>query len=241
MLQVIKRRLTPKLTRPRIAAFVSRYATDGKTLDVGCHEGPYKKWFPNTVGFDIRPGKGVDVVGDIHDMPFGEGEFDAILCTEVLEHCRDPRTAVGEMLRVLKPGGRVILTTRFMYPSHGQPWDYYRFSRNALLDLFAKWDIEALERESRPFSTIGILLQRIDYQCDVRGGVVTRTFLELLARLCMRLDWLILREYNEPTRDQIVPEGVFATGYHLAAVHPARADHSRRVSTSRGVEEENEE
>lgn len=45
------------------------------------------------------------------ELCFGDGQFDVVLCTEVIEHTEDPRLAVAELLRVLKPGGYLALTT----------------------------------------------------------------------------------------------------------------------------------
>ena len=52
---------------------------------------------------------------DIHDLPFRDGSFDALLCSHVLEHVEDDRRAMGELRRVLRPGGWAIL----MVPLHG--------------------------------------------------------------------------------------------------------------------------
>jgi SAM-dependent methyltransferase len=44
-------------------------------------------------------------------LPFTDGAFDAIVCSEVLEHIRAPQIALAEMHRVLKPGGKLLLST----------------------------------------------------------------------------------------------------------------------------------
>jgi 2-polyprenyl-3-methyl-5-hydroxy-6-metoxy-1,4-benzoquinol methylase len=57
------------------------------------------------------------VVGDTLQLPFKEGAFDIVISTEVIEHTVNPRKAIFEIFRVLKPGGRVALTTpnKFWY------------------------------------------------------------------------------------------------------------------------------
>ena len=47
---------------------------------------------------------------DITGLPFRDGTFDLVICSEVLEHIRDHRTAVSELVRVLKPGGDLIVS-----------------------------------------------------------------------------------------------------------------------------------
>lgn len=61
-----------------------------------------------TVTADIVPGK-ADVQADITNLPFEDNEFDAIMCSHVLEHVRDDRKAMRELFRVLKPGGWALL------------------------------------------------------------------------------------------------------------------------------------
>lgn len=53
---------------------------------------------------------------DIHIMPFGDNQFDVVLCNHVLEHVKDDLTALREIKRVLRPGGFAILQVPFFHP-----------------------------------------------------------------------------------------------------------------------------
>ena len=67
---------------------------------------------------------GIDIVSDICAIPESEGSFDAILCTEVLEHVPDPLGAIDEFGRLLRPGGMLILTAPFASLVHFAPFHF---------------------------------------------------------------------------------------------------------------------
>jgi len=72
----------------------------------------------------------IDLVSDIAAIPAPDASFDAILCSEVLEHVPEPTHALDEFARLLKPGGKMILTAPFASLVHMAPYHYYSgFSR----------------------------------------------------------------------------------------------------------------
>jgi len=64
----------------------------------------------------------IDVVSDIWSIPLPDATFDAVLCTEVLEHVPYPIQAVEELSRLLRPGGRLILTVPSNALRHQDPY-----------------------------------------------------------------------------------------------------------------------
>jgi len=84
------------------------YAGQG---DVGLHMG---KWDTSQI----------DIVCDIVSIPEPDGAFDAILCTEVLEHLPEPARALKELGRILKDGGALIITAPFWSLTHFAPFHY---------------------------------------------------------------------------------------------------------------------
>ena len=76
-----------------------------------------------------------DIVGDIHNLSLPDNSVDAILCIAVLEHIEDPRRAMREMLRVIKPGGKVFLYVPFLFYYHaemGYYKDFWRYTKDSL-------------------------------------------------------------------------------------------------------------
>ena len=66
----------------------------------------------------------IDLVCDITAIPATDASFDAILCSEVLEHVPEPTHALDEFTRLLKPGGVLILTAPFSSNVHMAPYHY---------------------------------------------------------------------------------------------------------------------
>jgi SAM-dependent methyltransferase len=115
-------------TRPisdRLHALLATHLPeDGRCLDVGCGDGrSIGLWLRDHVGryvgVDVSEtaaaharGLGLDArqVPDAAELPFGDGEFDVVVCLEVLEHLFAPHRAAGEALRVLRPGGTYFAT-----------------------------------------------------------------------------------------------------------------------------------
>ncbi|GAB4203773.1 MAG: class I SAM-dependent methyltransferase [Sandaracinaceae bacterium] len=66
----------------------------------------------------------IDIVSDIAAIPVPDGSFDAVLCTEVLEHVPDPVRVIHELARILRSGGKLILTAPFASYTHIAPYFY---------------------------------------------------------------------------------------------------------------------
>ncbi len=66
----------------------------------------------------------VDIISDITSIPETDASFDAILCSEVLEHLPEPTHALDEFKRLLKPGGVLILTAPFASNVHMAPYHF---------------------------------------------------------------------------------------------------------------------
>lgn len=84
--------------------------------------------------FDIVPAYKPDILGDIHNIPLPDASFDAVMCKAVLEHVYDPKKAVDEIYRILRPDGIVFLYVPFLYPYHAHKdyQDYYRYSKDGI-------------------------------------------------------------------------------------------------------------
>lgn len=115
----------------------------GRILDAGAGEQPFKKFcghldyvsqdFGKYDPINMNTGLQMDswdygqldIVSDIASIPEDDESFDAILCTEVLEHIINPREAIIEFGRLLKKDGKLLLTSPFCSLTHFAPYHYY--------------------------------------------------------------------------------------------------------------------
>jgi ubiquinone/menaquinone biosynthesis C-methylase UbiE len=209
-----------KITRKNLSAFLKGYATTELILDVGAGSvstnHSYTQYFPNRHTIDIDEKRQPDTIGDIHELPFEDNSYGFIVCTEVLEHCHTPQKAIEELYRVLKPGGTLILTTRFVYPLHDVPHDYFRFTKYGLQHLFREWKIIEIVPETNTFSAIGALVQRVGFQTSLKGGKLTKGLLYISAEILDRMNWLLKKEYGDIARTS-PDDHIMTTGYYVVA------------------------
>lgn len=131
----------------------------GRVLDVGAGEAPWRELLP--VGVEYV-GVDVDMSGDFgmrhqsgiiyydgKKLPFDDGSFDHILCTEVLEHVPDTVAFLLDLNRVLRQGGSLILTVPWSARIHHLPNDYGRFTRFGLAALLEATGFSGVTIEER--------------------------------------------------------------------------------------------
>lgn len=80
------------------------------------------------IGTDIYASTNTAIVADGHKLPFIDSSFDGVWIQAVLEHVLDPPVVVGEIYRVLRPGGMVYADTPFMQQVHEGAYDFTRYT-----------------------------------------------------------------------------------------------------------------
>jgi SAM-dependent methyltransferase len=153
--------------------YLQRFAPEdnGTILEIGSKDYgstvPFRKHMKHReyIGLDMAPGAGVDRVGDLSKDLCGlpEGYFSLIICCSVLEHVEQPWRMAQNIVRLVRPGGRVYMSVPWVWRYHPYPDDYFRFSWRGIETLFHE-----LTWEHRYYSTnvIGELLEINDAQKD---------------------------------------------------------------------------
>lgn len=110
----------------------------GKILDAGSGKGawePVLNELGTATAVDLAAEGRPDAAADLKALPFRDGAFDAVFCSQVLEHERRPAALMAELRRVLRDGGALVLTAPHLSRLHDAPHDYYRFTSYGLRAL----------------------------------------------------------------------------------------------------------
>jgi SAM-dependent methyltransferase len=191
-------------------------APGSRVLDVGAGTAPYRDLFEHcqyeTQDFAQYDGyKGpegqyarIDYVSDITEIPVADATFDAILCTEVLEHVPRPIEALQEMARIMRPGGRLFLTAPLGSGLHQEPYHFYggytdHWYRKFLTEFGC--EVVSIEPNHGFFAHLGQECARFTWQFDrlklkhggyekelvhMIGDVLPRYFYELDKKILLR-------------------------------------------------------
>lgn len=149
----------------------------GKTLDIGCGRKPYRDLFRASeyIGLELdtpenRATKAADVYYDGVAFPFADASFDSVVCNQVLEHVFEPDRFLGEISRVLKQHGTLLLSVPFAWDEHEQPLDFARYSSFGLRYLLTShgFAVVGAKKATRGVAAVFQLLSAYLYKITVR-------------------------------------------------------------------------
>lgn len=131
----------PSSTPPEDGAELVKWleSLEGSSLQLGA--GTNARLPVRCVQFDYPPFHTADP-GDAHVLPFEDGAFQAVVCLNTFEHLADPQRVADEILRVLEPGGRVLVRAAFLQPLHEEPQHFYNATEFGLRHWFSAFEID---------------------------------------------------------------------------------------------------
>ena len=218
--------LAKQLQRALQDYFATKEQAD--VLDVGCGVKPYLPLVGRRAatyrGLDFEPGPQVDDVGVAERLPYDDGSFDLLLCTQAMEHMDDPSAAVAEFARVLRPGGLALVSTHGVFLFHPDPpasdRDYWRWTHAGLERLFREggdWSRLQVEPSGEVIACLAYLAcQFVD--AALRRAALDRTRRLALSGLNATAAWLDARF---PKHARFPRAGSIAANYLVVASKPA--------------------
>ncbi|MCA9260930.1 MAG: class I SAM-dependent methyltransferase, partial [Planctomycetales bacterium] len=143
--------LVHRILHEAVSEAATKYA-HGRLVDIGCGRKPWREVFaPHVdeyIGVDHANTQHdiqfADVVADAYDTTLPDGAADTVVSLAVLEHLEEPGAAIIEMARLLKPGGRLILTAPMFWHEHEAPRDFYRYTQYGLRHLIERAQLEVV-------------------------------------------------------------------------------------------------
>jgi len=160
-----------------------------KILKRGCFD--IEDYGLPTVYMNLSTAKRPDVKADASEIPFRDDYFDALVCSEVLEHLPSPPQVLKEARRVMKSGGTLLVCVPFLCPIHGDPQDYGRYTETYWTECLQKagfTDVN-IRRQGTYWSVLTDMLREwIIFQAD-RSPKPVGHFLCAIGRLIRRAAW----------------------------------------------------
>ena len=142
---------TRYIRRHYIERAVAEFQPVGKILEVG--SGKRWKYYPDSLTLNRDESAEADILGDAEDLQVEDASIDSLVCLEVMEHTPNPEVLLAEAYRVLKPGGKMLLTIPFVFEIHDTQ-DYYRFTRQGLELKLKDWKNVRITPNGGRFCTI---------------------------------------------------------------------------------------
>ena len=136
-----------------VRAFSESFFLPGPILEIGSYQvagqegiGNLRGHFPGRdyIGLDIRPGPGVDQIGNVENLPFADNSLGTVIACNTFEHVRCFWRGFDEIRRVLRPDGVFLLSCPFFFRIHQFPEDYWRFTPTALETLLEDYSCKIL-------------------------------------------------------------------------------------------------
>jgi len=103
------------------------------------------------VGTDVIGGPGVDIICPAENLveKFGKEKFDIVISTCVLEHIRDWKKTISNIKNICKPNGIILIIVPSKWPFHEYPYDFWRYKKEDIKNIFSDCTIMVLEEDSQ--------------------------------------------------------------------------------------------
>lgn len=136
-------------------------------LDAGSGKQQYRKFFSHTryesTDIEQLPNCEHNFICSLDNIPKPDNTYDAILCTQVLEHVEFPQKVIDEFYRILKPAGMLFLSAPQGARVHGEPYHFFNFTKYGLTSLFKQsgFDLIVIRPNGGVFWNLGKMVRTL--------------------------------------------------------------------------------
>ena len=186
-------------TRQYLKEYARYIGNNELLIDAGSGKSPspYIHYFDaeRILSFDLY-NKGANFTANICMIPLANAVAGGVICTEVLEHVPDTKLALGELYRIIEPGGYLILTVPLVGGVH-QNVDFYRWTNQGLRQIIEEHDFEiiSLGKRGGVFSCIGHFIHAVPFQLfgplEREQGLIRNALYIIFAALTIPIPWFL--------------------------------------------------
>jgi SAM-dependent methyltransferase len=196
----VSSRLMIDVTASFYQAALPLYAR-GSIADMGCGHVPFYLVYkdlvqeitcidwPNTQ----HTNQHLDLECDLNKpLPLPDNRFDTIILSEVLEHIAEPGQLWAELTRILKPGGKMLVSVPFLYKIHEAPHDYFRYTEFSLKKFASQNKLRVVELQS--FGGLPLVLADLYAKMLAKIPLIGNTLASVVQSLCL---WCVTTRWGK--------------------------------------------
>ena len=129
-----------------VKAAIQATTAGDRILDAGAGECRNRELIENQtyIALDAACGdqswnySGLDAIANLEKVPFKPNSFDLVICTQVLEHVREPQIVLNEFFRIAKEGGSIYISAPQGWGVHQAPYDFFRYTHESIEKIFTE-------------------------------------------------------------------------------------------------------
>ena len=190
-----------------------------RVLDLGCGQKPYyhSRLKGKIVCFDKLHTKKAHIIGDADYLPFKNNSFDKAVSVNSLYYFKNPFNVAGDIARVLRKNGQLILVMPFIYPIHDAPDDKYRFTKYGIMELLKNnFDIKQIKAIGGIFNLPAVFFHSLIKGLPLMAPKYSRGIVKLFCIILFYPFYLLAQLLS--ILDFIDISGRWATYYFVVAV-----------------------
>jgi SAM-dependent methyltransferase len=215
-----------------IKAEAAKFHPGSHVLDAGAGACKYRPFFSHCCyetqdfcqykGELVKYLQPIDYVGEITRIPLPDCSLDGILCTEVFEHVVDPMAVLAEFSRLLKPGGKLLLTAPHGTILHMAPYHFYggftHFWYRHWLPFYG-FAVDSITPQGGPGSAAAFYLNAFysSWRAREHDLTVPMRLLSLVARMLVKIPIHYLAPWGLPQFDPYLDSNQICVGFMVAA------------------------